>query len=161
MIIEICLLALFVIEVMLHIVAYGVLYIKDCWNIFDMIIIILSIMFVFLDLYIPETNGSAKGILQIRGIFRMLRIIILIRKLNTLRVKRDFQKRKTTIMGMDLRSPLERVLEILNNLRDKIDSNQTKTLQEINYCIKIITSNQLYEANIEMDPSAEGGKKQG
>lgn len=60
-IIELCLLGLFVIETILHIVAYGVLYIKDCWNIFDMIIITLSIIFVFLDLYLDDS--SAKGIL--------------------------------------------------------------------------------------------------
>lgn len=59
-------------------------------------------------------------------------------------------------MGYDLRSPLERVLEILNNIRDAVDSKENKTISELNYCIKMITSNQLYEANLELDPSAEG-----
>jgi hypothetical protein len=51
-------------------------------------------------------------------------------------------------------------LEILNNIRDAIDSKESKTIQELNYCIKMITSNQLYEANIELD-GPEGQKKDG
>jgi hypothetical protein len=141
MIVELVLLGLFVVEVILHIVAYGVLYVKDCWNIFDMIIIILSIVFVFLDLFISDGDASLQGLFKIRGVFRLVRILILIRKLNTLRIKRDHAKRNTTFKGMDLRSPLERVLEILNNLRDKIDTNEAKIIQQLNYCIKTITTN--------------------
>jgi hypothetical protein len=139
LIIELCFLGVFVIEVLTHIIAYRMLYLKDCWNIFDVVIIILSVVFVFLDLFI--TDSSIQGLLKIRGIFRLVRIMILIRKLNTLRVKRDYAKRNTTFKGLDLRSPLERVLEILNNLRDKIDSNEAKIIQELNYCIKTIISN--------------------
>jgi hypothetical protein len=48
---------------------------------------------------------------------------------------------------------LERVLEILNNLRDEIDIDETKIISELNYCIKMISSNQLYEAKLEIDPN--------
>ena len=62
-------------------------YLKDPWNFFDLIIIIVSIRFVLLDVYVE--NEALKGFLKIRGIFRLLRIFILIRKLNALRVKRE------------------------------------------------------------------------
>ena len=54
--IELCFLGVFVIEVVLHIRAYRMLYLKDCWNIFDVVIIILSVVFVFLDLFITDSS---------------------------------------------------------------------------------------------------------
>ena len=54
-------------------------------------------------------------------------------------------------MGFDLRSPLERVLEILNRLRDEVDIDETRIINDINYCIKVISSNSLYEANIDLE----------
>lgn len=120
-IIELTILGIFVIEIFLHFLAFRLLYLKDYWNIFDLIIIIISVVFVLLDIFI--NNSVIDVILKIRGIFRLLRVFLLIRKLNTLRVKREVQKRALTSNGYDLRSPLERVLEILNNLRDIIDSD--------------------------------------
>jgi len=86
-IIEIVILGLFVLDITLHLTAFCGLYIRDCWNIFDFIVIMLSIVFVVLDFKVD--NKTVKAILKIRGIFRLLRIFLLIRKLNALRVKRD------------------------------------------------------------------------
>lgn len=110
-IIELSILALFVIEITLHIYAYNMIYLRDVWNMIDFIVIILSVLFVLLDMYLPDSGF--KNILRIRGIFRMLRIFLLVRKLNTLRVKRDMVKRGLTKLGYDLRSPLEKVIDIL------------------------------------------------
>lgn len=102
-IIELVILGIFCIEIGLHIIALGKLYLKDYWNVFDIVIILLSLLFVFLDMF--NDNSVLEGILKIRGIFRLLRIFLLIRKLNTLRVKRDVQKRNQISQGYDLRSP--------------------------------------------------------
>lgn len=110
-IIELTILGVFVIEIALHIYAYNVLYLRDVWNLIDFIVILLSVLFVLLDMLLPESGF--KNILRIRGIFRMMRIFLLIRKLNTLRVKRELVKRGLTKMGYDLRSPLEKVIDIL------------------------------------------------
>lgn len=69
-------------------------------------------------------------------------------------------KRKKLVVGYDIRSPLERVLEILNGLRDQVGMDQTKLLEDLTFCIKIISSNQLYEArlDIEMNPGGENEK---
>jgi hypothetical protein len=49
----------------------------------------------------------------------LLRVFLLIRKLSHLKLRRDMSKRRMILKsGYDLRSPLERVLEILNNFRD-------------------------------------------
>lgn len=55
-IIELSILGIFCLEIALHLFGYGKLYLKDNWNIFDIIIIILSLTFVFLDIYV---NNSA------------------------------------------------------------------------------------------------------
>ncbi len=54
---------------------------------------------------------------------------------------------------------MERVLEILNEIRDRLDTREEKTVEEINYCVKMISSNKLYETNLEMDFGEHGEKK--
>ena len=78
---------MFVIEIFLHFLSFGLLYLKDYWNIFDLFIIIISVTFVLLDMF--TDNTVLNGILKIRSVFRLLRIFILVRKLNALRVKRE------------------------------------------------------------------------
>jgi len=107
-------LGIFVIEIALHIYAYNLLYLRDIWNLIDFIVILLSVLFVLLDMFLPDSGF--KNILRIRGIFRMLRVFLLVRKLNTLRVKREVLKRGLTEMGYDLRSPLEKVIDILKEI---------------------------------------------
>lgn len=124
-IIELSILGIFCLEIGLHLVAYRILYVKDYWNIVDIFIILLSLLFVFLDIFVD--NQALQGFLKIRGIFRLLRIFLLIRKLSTLKERRDISKRRIVLSsGYDLRSPLEKVLEILNQLRDSIDTDQTR-----------------------------------
>lgn len=113
-IIELVILGMFVIEIALHIYAYNLLYLRDIWNLIDFIVILLSVLFVLLDMFLPDSGF--KNILRIRGIFRMLRVFLLVRKLNTLRVKREVLKRGLTEMGYDLRSPLEKVIDILKEI---------------------------------------------
>ena len=126
-IVELTILGIFCLEIALHIIALGKLYLRDIWNSVDIIIIILSLVFVFLDMFVE--NQALQGFLKIRGIFRLLRIFLLIRKLNTLRLKREVKAKQSTIKGYDIRSPLERVLEILNSLRDNIDAGETTIIQ--------------------------------
>lgn len=146
-IIELCILGLFVLEILIFVSIYHCLYLKDMWNLFDLIVIILSILFVLLDMLVD--NNSLQGVLKIRGIFRLLRVFLLIRKLNTLRVKRELQKKNMTPLGYDLSTPLEKVLEILNSVRDNMDSSEGKFIQDLNYVIKIIQSNKLYEVDLD------------
>ena len=46
-----------------------------------------------------------------------------------------------TTLGYDLRSPLEKVLEILNEVRDSMEKGEERLINDINYCIKMISSN--------------------
>lgn len=124
---EIAILGVFVVEIFLHVLAYKMLYFKDYWNIFDLVIILVSYLFVFLDMF--TDNDSLSSFLKIRAVFRLLRVFLLIRKLNTLKERRDISKKRLILSGgYDLRSPLEMVLEILDNLRNKLDNDETKII---------------------------------
>ena len=91
-VVELAILGIFVIEICLHLIAFSRLYLADRWNVFDMVIILLCLGFVFLDIFV--NNQSLKNFLKVRGIFRLLRIFLLVRKLNALRVIRDIESRR-------------------------------------------------------------------
>ena len=153
---EISILAVFGFDIIVHCFGYGLLYVKDYWNIVDTVIIILSLVFIFLLIFI-DNQSAQKVFLNIKGVFRLLRIFLLFRKLTQLKEKRDIQKRKKISKGFDMRAPLERVLEILNSLRVQIDVDEAKLIMDLNYCIKVISNNTLYEANLEYEGEAGGG----
>ena len=117
--IELALLGFFCIEIVLNIYSFGYLYVFDPWNIFDMFIIILCLTFVFMSMFI--VNQQLQNFLKIRGIFRLLRIFLLVRKLNALRILREVDKKRNdsqSTLEYDIRSPLERVLQILGQIKD-------------------------------------------
>jgi cAMP-specific phosphodiesterase 4/calcium/calmodulin-dependent 3',5'-cyclic nucleotide phosphodiesterase len=115
-------------------------------------VILLSIAFVFMDIYISE-ESPVHGILKLRGLFRLLRVFLLVRKLNLVRVKREVRKKIDVDFLSDVRSPVEKVIDILTNLRDNmIDQDADSFLvKEANYCITMIQSNKLYEADLLID----------
>jgi hypothetical protein len=90
--IEFILLGIFCIDVVLNCIAFRRKYIpEDKWNIADVIIIALSYAFVILDY--SSTNPALSGFLKIRGLFRLFRIFILMRKLSAIRNKRENLKK--------------------------------------------------------------------
>ena len=80
------------------------------------------------------------------------------RKLNALRRISETDKRRRVVhpftsntKGYDMNSPLENVIRILTELVAQVDSSESAIITDLNYCIKAITSNQLYEAEIIFD----------
>lgn len=55
----------------------------------------------------------------------------------------------TTSLGIDLKSPLEAVIEIITEMRDSLDSR--KQIANLNYALKMISSGKLYEHNIDIE----------
>jgi len=52
--IEIAILGIFCLEITVHIIALGNIYMKDLWNVFDLVIIILSVLFVLMDVFVKS-----------------------------------------------------------------------------------------------------------
>ena len=101
--IEISILSIFIAESLCNFVAFGCLYFQDCWNVFDVIVLLISLSFVIIE--INTTHTRLHGFLKIRGIFRLVRVIILIRKMNLLRFRREIRLKYKTYSEFDIASP--------------------------------------------------------
>ena len=60
---------------------------KDYWNMVDAVVILVNIVFVIVDMQVSA--GILKEVLKIRGFFRLIRIFVLIRKVNQVKTKRE------------------------------------------------------------------------
>ena len=49
-------------------------------------------------------------------------------------------------------------MEILNNLKEKIDSSEERIINDIDYCLKMISSNKLYDINLDLEMSGSNSK---
>jgi len=120
-IVEIVLLSFFILDITLYLISFRQLYIRDTWNIVDIVVITLSLIFVLVDIF--STSASLKAFLKIRAIFRLLRVFLLVRKLNALRRISETGSRRrlvhptlTKAKGYDMNSPLDTVVQIMTQL---------------------------------------------
>ena len=116
-------------------------YFRDRWMLFDAFVIAGSIVLVILDLNISNTQFSSISKI-LRAIFRFLRIFLLFRKVN------HIKKIKVAYSRYDLKSPVEKIVEILGSLRDMLNNNKS-LIKEIEWCIEVISSNRLYDPIIK------------
>ena len=73
-----------------------------------------------LDIY--DDQGSFSSVLKLRGLFRIMRIMIVFRKINMVKAKADRRRRIDILSGggSEVRTPQEIIIEMLSNLRDRI-----------------------------------------
>lgn len=93
-------------------------------------------------------DSSLSGLFRLRGLFRLLRVGILIRKFDSIRKKSQARKRFLNKDIYHVASPAEIVNEILCEIRDMVEEDE-KMLDDLNYCIKMVSSGKLYEANLD------------
>ena len=138
-IMELILVFSFFIEIILKVIAFGIsvshhysfihylkVYFKDCWYCVDAIIICFTLSLLLLDL--NYVNASITEITKMRGVFRLFRIMLLTAK------AKDFTKKKrklANIRGFDVKSPVEKILELLSNFEDQTKDSKVKL--EINW----------------------------
>lgn len=127
-IIELFILFIFCLDIGARIYAFRMLYLRDKLNLIDIFIIFLAIVFTILDMNI--SNNTASAVFRIRGVFRLLRVALLIRKLDELKETRK-AKMKAGVGYSDYKSPLERIIEILASLRDCLEDQ--KYARDLNY----------------------------
>ena len=128
----------------MNFIAFGWLFVKDYWNIVDITVILAAVALVITDIIYSGNNLDA--LLRIRGLFRLVRIGILLRKFDAIR-KKSMERKK--MFGRDfyhVMAPSEIVNNILWNIRDLIHDDN-KLLEDINYWIKMVSSGKLYETN--------------
>ena len=108
---ELVFLFIFCVEISLNLIGFGMFFIKDWWNIADVTVILLAIIFVILDMTLDDSSLS--GLFRLRGLFRLLRVGILIRKFDSIRKKSQARKRMQIRDIYHVSSPAEIVNEIL------------------------------------------------
>ena len=150
---ELVILFIFWLDIAARIFAFRMLYLGDKMNLIDIFIIGLAILFTILDMNIDDSTASA--VFRIRGVFRLLRVALLIRKLDELKETRK-AKQKNEIDYSDYKSPFERTIEILTVIRDNIE--EQRYVKDLNFCLKNISSGKLYEMEVhEPEKLAIGG----
>ena len=55
-----------------------------------------------------------------------------------------------------MRAPFENVMEILATIRSNINPGERKYLEDLNYCIKVIGSNKLYDMSSILNKAENG-----
>ena len=78
----------------------------------------------------------------IRGVFRFFRIFLLFRKVN------QFKKIKVAYSRYDVKSPVEKIIEILKTLQQNLQKEDAD-IKKIDWCIEVISSNRLYDPILE------------
>lgn len=51
---ELVILGVFCVDIALHVFAYGMYYLKDVWNVADLIVILFSVAAVLLDIFVAN-----------------------------------------------------------------------------------------------------------
>ena len=102
----------------MHFYAFRCLYLTcDYWNLVDLTLILATMALVILD--VVGTDENLAKVTRIRGLFRILRIVLLIRKVGALtRIQEldilyEAQTRFTEDETYELRTPIEKVLFII------------------------------------------------
>jgi hypothetical protein len=95
LILELVILCFFLIELMLKIYAFRIPFLKDGWNIFDIIIVIIC--FIMTCIQLADRDLIEASAVRFTGILRLLRIVVMFRKVNEMRKINEKQKVKSRI----------------------------------------------------------------
>lgn len=105
--------------------------------------IFASIVLVIIDFTITDSTTSFSFISKIiRGIFRFFRIFLLFRKVN------QFNRIKVAYSRYDVKSPVEKIIEILKTLQTTLQKEE-EDVKKIAWCIEVISNNRLYDPILE------------
>jgi hypothetical protein len=144
-IIELCFLVVFSMETFLNLIGFGRIFVAEYWNTLDIIASCIAIILVSLE--ITASVSALANFFQLRGFFRLLMIVILIRKFYVIMVRRQARDIVEVRDIFHMSSPVEMVNEILSEIRDMAQTDD-KMYNDLNYCIKMVASGKLYETNL-------------
>ena len=154
-VIELIILSLFGIEIGLKIWSFGLPFLRDGWNIFDIIIVIICFILTCIDIAEPDLISS--GFIRFSGILRLLRIVVMFRKVNEMRKMREKRKIRPMNKNLNFTSPAEQVIDIIEGLlcHNWIESDK-EISSSLRWCISVISSNKLYEVEVNLGENSDG-----
>ena len=134
---------LFALDMVLHAIGYGYLYMKECLHMVD-----AFLMLLYVGLLITESQLSGVDQLKWRGILRIVRVIVILRRFDVvtqkLRRRAKLNQYSATPKSNEVQTVEERVVRGLQEVLSRIDKNDA-AVDHLEYAIKQITSYNLYE----------------
>lgn len=142
-------------EIILKLYAFGGVYLKNCWNAFDAVVVVLSFILSIVSLFYDESSATvSEGGEQVADasqssiLFRLLRLRVVLRLFRVLVVFERIKARSKAVGHLrskgSIASPLEHVLRILAELRCH-PGLHPRIQNDIEYVADIIKSNRLYD----------------
>lgn len=142
---ELVFLSLFLIEICLRIVAFGLRFLKNFWSMFDILIVLLCIILAAIEIEDPSLIDHSA--FRLSALLRLVRLIVMFRKVN--QVGKLQNKRKKKVGILEVTSIADKVVEILRSILESQLGDEESTAEELNWCIDMILRNRLNELNIE------------
>lgn len=138
--IDLILLCAFALELALKLYAFGTKFLANGWNMFDTIVIVLTIVFAVLEKLLSSL--VLLRILRLRSVLRLFRIMVIFGrfKQGTSAMKR--LRTRNDKYG-NLESPVERAMHILHDL-SLLRTLTEKQHEGIEYVIHVLSSGQMY-----------------
>jgi len=157
--VDLIFLSFFLIEITVRVFAWGCAYLRDVLNLIDFLIVAVSfaMLWVTLEYTLFEGEGSglesALALLRVFRVVRIFRLVILINKFKRTRETAALMRQKAKYKRQG--SPVERVLDILQSLKRKSDSNSER--DNIAFMIDVIVSGDLYTVSLSAAAAGEAG----
>lgn len=150
-IVDFVILAIFLVEISVKFLAFGKPFICDPWNAFDAFIVLFSIGLAILESVV--TDETVKQVLGLKGVLRILRLVLIFRRASE--AQSSLGRVKYVRSGVNIASPVERVLDTLNVLARSRHLART-TRWALYDSIEIVASGQLYEPVGAIDANLQG-----
>ena len=146
---DLVLLCVFAAEHAVRLYAYGSAHLRSPTNLFDISVVLVSLAFQLH--YVASGAGEELSFLGVLRLVRLVRIVAVMRKIQE---QRDAAK---AARQLKLGSPVERVLELLNEMKDKVASRpgSEALVRDIEGVLELIVSEKLYKIDLS---EVHGGK---
>lgn len=149
-VIDVVFLTLFLLEISVKLLALGCTYLRDWINLADFAIIVVSMLMTILVLTtnILEAGGSAVALLPLFKVIRLLRVVLVMTRLQ----RTHDRMRRMRMVG--LAAPVEKVFEIITELRQKII--HTEDDKALAWTMDLIAKEELYKVSFTDSKSSSG-----
>lgn len=141
---EVFFLVLFASDIVMRLYAFGISYFHDVLNVIDATIVygLLILQLLLLTVMLQGAGGgSSFSFLRIVRLVRLVRLFVVMNKVQ--KAQRAYKKAKYLKLG----SPVERVMELLAEFKNK-NEEQQDDVADISWIMHLISSDKLYTIDI-------------
>ena len=137
----------FTLELLVRLYAYGLVYVKDALNMFDAIVVLVSLVLQIFFMLQPAgtTATSSFGFMRIVRLIRLVRLFTVMNKLQ--KARSAYKKAKYLRIG----TPVEKVMELLGQMRETSETDEDG--QDVAWIMDLIATDKLYTIDVRKNTS--------